>query len=86
MTMPPSTRTSQDVKRLFVFPTWSAAVWYSSSFHRTCTWMKLQCDREQTAHLQTALLHPDGCGPRYEPLSRTPNAVAGLDVIVSARG
>ena len=34
--------------------------------------MKVQCDREQTAHLQTALLHPGGCGPRYEPLSRAP--------------
>ena len=34
--------------------------------------MKLQCDREQAAHLQTALLRPGGCGPRYEPLSRAP--------------
>lgn len=34
--------------------------------------MKLQWDREQTAHLQAALLHPGGCGPRYEPLSRAP--------------
>ena len=38
--------------------------------------MKLQCDREQTAHLQTALLHLGGCGPRFEPLSRAPSAYA----------
>jgi hypothetical protein len=31
---------------------------------------QLQGDSEQTAHLQAAFLHPDGCGPRYEPLSR----------------
>ncbi len=36
--------------------------------------IKMQHHREQTAHLQTALLHRLRCGPRYEPLSRTPFA------------
>lgn len=36
--------------------------------------MQMQRHREQTAHLQTALLHRCRCGPRYEPLSRTPFA------------
>ena len=62
----PSTRTPPQVKRaelvigcLVVSP-WKAAVDLPVAFDcRVPTWsgLKVRCDREQTAHLQTALLH-----------------------------
>jgi hypothetical protein len=53
----PSTRTSPCVKRIFGFPLGKLAVWYFAVASSGRAPVRMWCDREQTAHLQTALWH-----------------------------
>ena len=46
-----------------------------------------ESNEEQTAHLQTALLHSRcECGPRYEPLGEAPFIVRGIHTYRCHRG